>query len=344
MPSRIEELKARQRNRGRRARAPTAIPWRGWKDIIYRLFIGFGEDRILLTAAGVSFFMLFAMVPSLSLFVSSYGLLNDPAGVVEQLNLLEGFVPSGGLDLIREQLVRLTSQDTGSLGLALIISFAVALWGASAGVKALFDAMNIVYGETEKRNFIAVNILALVFVGGALLLLVLMLTVVLVVPAVLQLLTLGRFEWLVRVGAYGVMMLSLLAALSAIYRWGPSRAEADWRWITPGSFFSTIGIMAMSAGFSWYAANFSNYNATYGSLGALIGFLTWVWLSVTILILGGALNSEIEHQTTVDSTTGKPRPMGMRGAYVADTVGSRWPKKDSTPPEEKSEGEAPDQA
>jgi membrane protein len=131
----------------------------------------------------------------------------------------------------------------------------------------------------------------------------------------------------VRVGSYGVMMLSLIIALSAIYRWGPSRAEARWRWITPGSLFATFGIVAMSAGFSWYAANFSNYNATYGSLGALIGLLSWIWLSVTIVILGAALNSEIEHQTTVDSTTGAPRPMGARGAYVADTVGGRWPAK-----------------
>jgi len=325
MPTRIEELRQKQRDRGRRATTPLAIPWRGWKDIGYRLFVGFNQNRILLTAAGVTYFLLFALVPSLSLFVSSYGLLNDPVGVVDQLSLLEGVVPSGGLDIIREQLVRLTSQDTGSLSLAFIISLAVALWGASAGVKALFDAMNVVYGEQEKRSFLRVNLLALGFVFGALVMLVLMLTIVLVVPVLLQYLALGSFEWLVRLGAYVIMLVTLTVALSAIYRWGPSRALARWRWVTPGCLFGTLGIMLMSAGFSWYAANFSNYNATYGSLGALIGFLTWIWLSVTIVILGGALNSELEHQTTVDSTTGEPVPMGQRGAYVADTVGDRWP-------------------
>lgn len=317
---------AKRPDRGRRAETPSAIPWRGWRDVAYRLFVGFNENRTLLTAAGVTFFMLFALVPSLSLFVSSYGLLNDPASVIEQLNLLEGVVPADGLEIIREQLVRLTSQTNSSLGFALLISLALALWGAGAGIKAFFEAMNIVYGEREKRSFIRINLLALAFVFGALLMLVVMLGAVLVMPILLHYLALGQFEWLVRVGTYGIMLASLVFALSAIYRWGPSRTEARWRWITPGSLFATFGIMVMSAGFSWYAANFSNYNATYGSLGALIGLLTWIWFSVTIAILGGALNSELEHQTAVDSTTGTPQPIGDRGAYVADTLGKRWPE------------------
>lgn len=327
MPTRTQHLRAKHKDRGRRATAPIAIPWRGWRDIAYRLFVGFNENRVLLTAAGVTYFLLFALVPSLSLLVTLYGLMNDPVGVVDQLSLLDGLVPPGGLDIIRDQLVRLTSETNGGLGLALVISLAVALWGASAGIKALFEAMNVVYGEAEKRNLIEINLLALVFVFGALVLLILVLSVVLVMPVLLQTLALGGYEWLIRFGAYAVMMLGLVIALSAIYRWGPSRAEARWRWITPGTLFATFGIMVVSAGFSWYAANFSNYNATYGSLGALIGLLSWIWLSVTIVILGGALNSEAEHQTTVDSTTGEPRPMGARGAYVADTVGSRWPAK-----------------
>lgn len=327
MPTRTQHLRAKHKDRGRRATAPIAIPWRGWRDIAYRLFVGFNENRVLLTAAGVTYFLLFALVPSLSLLVTLYGLMNDPVGVVDQLSLLDGLVPPGGLDIIRDQLVRLTSQTNGGLGLALVISLAVALWGASAGIKALFEAMNVVYGEAEKRNLIEINLLALVFVFGALVLLILVLSVVLVMPVLLQTLALGGYEWLIRFGAYAVMMLGLVIALSAIYRWGPSRAEARWRWITPGTLFATFGIMVVSAGFSWYAANFSNYNATYGSLGALIGLLSWIWLSVTIVILGGALNSEAEHQTTVDSTTGEPRPMGERGAHVADTVGSRWPAK-----------------
>lgn len=321
----------KHRDRGRRAQTPIAIPWRGWRDVTYRLFVGFNSNRILLTAAGVTFFLLFALVPSLSLFVSSYGLLNDPTSVIDQLNLLEGVVPRDGLEIIREQLVRLTSETTASLGFAFLISLALALWGASAGIKAFFEAMNIVYREKEKRSFIRINLLALGFVCGALVMLVIVLGAVLVMPVLLYYLALGRFEWLVRLGSYAIMLTTLVVALSAIYRWGPSRAEARWRWITPGSIFATLGITIMSAGFSWYAANFSNYNATYGSLGALIGLLTWIWFSVTIAILGGALNSELEHQTAVDSTTGEPLPLGTRGAYVADTLGETWPSDGDEP-------------
>jgi membrane protein len=322
-----QSQRALQPNRGRNAVTPGAIPWRGWKDIVYRLYVGFNENRILLTAAGVSFFLLLALAPSLSLFVSLYGLLNNPAGVVEQLNLLIGIVPDGGLDIVREQLVRLTTQDERSLGITLLVSLAIALWGAGAGIKALFEAMNVVYGEQEKRNFFAVNLLALIFLLGGLVLTIVMLSVVLVLPVVLSLLSLSRYDGLVQLGAYAIMLLFLLLAVSALYRWGPSRQEARWRWVTPGSAFAALGIMAASALFSWYAANFSNYSATYGSLGAVVGMLTWIWLSVTIIILGGSLNSEIEHQTAEDSTTGAAQPLGERGAFVADTVGQRWPAR-----------------
>tara|TARA_R110002020_G_scaffold21095_4_gene71632 strand:- start:7266 stop:8315 length:1050 start_codon:yes stop_codon:yes gene_type:complete len=322
-----QQQRSLQPDRGRNAFTPGAIPWRGWKDIVYRLFVGFNENRILLTAAGVTFFLLLALAPSLSLFVTLYGLLNNPGGVVQQLNLLVGVIPNGGLDIIREQLMRLTTQDERSLGITLIISLAAALWGAGAGIKALFEAMNVVYGEQEKRNFFAVNLLALIFLLVGLVLAIVMLSVVLVLPVVLSLLSLSRYDWLVQLGAYAVMLLFLLLAASALYRWGPSRSEASWRWVTPGSLFAALGIMAASALFSWYAANFSNYSATYGSLGAVVGMLTWIWLSVTIVILGGSLNSEIEHQTAEDSTTGTPKPLGERGAFVADTVGERWPAR-----------------
>jgi membrane protein len=322
-----QQDRARQPNRGRDALTPASMPWRGWKDIVYRLVVGFNENRILLTAAGVTYFLLLALAPSLSLFVTLYGLLNDATGVVEQLNLLTGVVPDGALDIIRDQLVRLTSQDDRSLGITLLVSLSVALWGAGAGIKALFEAMNVVYGEQEKRNFFAVNLLALIFILGGLVLTSVMVSVVLVLPVVLSLLSLSRFDGLVQMGAYFVLLVFLLLALSAIYRWGPSRQEARWRWVTPGSAFAALGIMAASLLFSWYAANFSNYSATYGSLGAVMGMLTWIWLSVTIVILGGSLNSEIEHQTTTDSTTGAVRPIGERGAFVADTVGERWPAR-----------------
>jgi membrane protein len=186
----------------------------------------------------------------------------------------------------------------------------------------LFDAMNIAYGETEKRSFVQLTLRVLLFTLGAVLIGIVLITVVVVLPALLALVWLGSGrDWMIRLASYGVLLVVLGFALACIYRYGPSRQHAKWRWVTPGAAFSTALIAVVSVLFSWYSANFGNYNATYGSLGALVGFLTWVWLSVTIVILGAKLDAEIEHQTAKDSTTGADLPLGERGAVMADTIG-----------------------
>jgi membrane protein len=311
---------------GQRADSPHEIPPRGWRDVAWRLFNEVQQDRVTLIAAGATYYMLIAMVPALALIVSLYGLFNDPADVSRQVSLLSGVLPPGGLSIITEQLTRLAATGKPTLGLTLVISLAVALWSANAGVQAFFDAMNIAYDEAEKRNFIVRQLLGfaftLAFAVGAIVFLV----VVLVIPVVMQFLYLGHgFDWLVKVLSYALMLILALLAISALYRWGPSRERAKWRWITPGALLAVVLIAAVSIIFSWYAANFSNYNATYGSLGALIGFLTWLWLTATIVITGAELNSELEHQTGRDSTTGAPLPLGDRGAYMADHVAAVGP-------------------
>ncbi len=343
MTDHTQDIRVAQKNRGREAKSPLAIPPKGWKDIAYRVGIGIFENRILLTAAGVTFYMLLGMVPSLSLFVTLYGLFTDASSVIGQLDLLRGFVPASGMGIIEDQLMRLTEQNNNSLGITLIVSFIGIIWGAGSGIRALFEAMNVVYGEKEKRNFFQINLLALGFIFGGVIMISLMLTTVLVIPIILSAFYIG-FGWLVQLGSYVVMILALIVGLAALYRWGPSRREAKWRWITPGSIFAIVFVGLISLLFSWYVANFGNYNATYGSLGALIALLTWIWISMTIVILGGSINSEIEHQTARDSTTGKfEKPLGRRGAYVADTVGGRWPASGgSTPDPHEGEQDPPE--
>jgi membrane protein len=317
-----------QIRRGRAADTPTEIPPAGWKDILWRLYKAVAEDRILLTAAGVTYYLTLALVPTLAAFVSIYGLFNDPATVIDQVNLLSGIVPSGGLEIIRDQLIRLTSESEGTLSITLLGSLAIALWSASAGIKALFEAMNVAYHEEEKRSFIKLSLLAIAFTLGGAIAAILVLAAVVVVPNVLALLPAGpALEWTIKLSSYVIMLVVVLVGIGALYRWGPSREEAKWRWITPGAVLSVVALGVTSILFSWYVSNFGNYNATYGSLGAIIGFLTWIWISVTVVIIGAELNSEIEHQTTRDSTTGDELPMGERGAYMADTVGEVWPKK-----------------
>ena len=310
------------RDRGRTADAPTEIPLNGWKDVAWRLFQSIGSDRILLTAAGVTFYVLLALVPTLTAVVSIYGLFNDSTTVVEQVSLLYGIVPTGGLDLIREQLIRLTAKPADTLGLTLIISLSLALWSSSAGVKALFEAMNIAYHETERRSFLVVNGLGLVFTLGGALAAVLVLAIVLAMPPLLNVVPLPvGAEWAVRIVGYVVMLVIIWLGLTALYRWGPSREAAKWRWITPGALVAIILLGLASVAFSWYVTNYSDYGEAYGSLGALIGLMTWIWISSTIVILGAELNSEVEHQTAQDSTTGAPEPLGKRGAHMADSIG-----------------------
>jgi membrane protein len=110
-------------------------------------------------------------------------------------------------------------------------------------------------------------------------------------------------------------------ALACMFRYGPSRDTPKWRWITWGSAVAALAWLIASAVFSFYAANFGNFNATYGSLGAVMGFMLWIWISNIVILLGAELNAEIEHQTARDSTEGQPERLGERGAKMADTVG-----------------------
>lgn len=326
LPTEADRQNAMQPGRGRRAAHPTEIPGPGRLDILWRLYRSIAEDRILLTAAGVAFYVLLALVPTLTAFVSIYGLFNNPASAVEQVEMLVGIVPPGALQIIRDQLVRLTGQSNNTLGLALIFSLALALWSASAGVKAMFEALNIAYGEEEKRSFLHLNALALLFTFAGALAACLMVAVLIVLPAIMALLPGGDgVGWAVRLASYGVLMLAVLAGLAALYRWGPSREAAKWRWITPGVILTVPLFGAVSVVFSWYVTNFTDNNATYGSLGATIGLMTWLWITVTLVIIGAEINSEIEHQTARDSTTGPAAPLGQRGAHMADTVGRVWP-------------------
>ncbi len=307
---------------GRDVSTPRKMPLRAWKQVLKRTVLTFFTDRVMLFSAGVTLYLLIALVPALSMIVSIYGLFSDPVSISEQVSLLRGIVPEGGLDLIRSQLVRITSKSGDALGWTLILASGVALWSASLGIKGLFEAMNIAYGEREKRNFIHVNALALLFTLGAAVIAAAALATVILLPAVLAILPQRGFaEIVLSVASFLILAGVLLVGLAALYRWGPSRNDAKWRWITPGAMFSILAIMIISIPFSWYVTNFGNYSATYGSLGAVIGFLTWLWFSVIAVVVGAKLNAEIEHQTAKDTTISPDMPMGQRGAYVADTLG-----------------------
>lgn len=310
-------------DRGRHARSPADVPTSGWKDILWRTYNEFSDDRVTLIAAAVTYYLLLSLFPTLAAFVSLYGLFADPATVGDHLGMLSAIVPEGGMAIIQEQVTSLTSGGETKLGFALVISLGIALWSASSGVKTMFEAMNVAYDETEQRGYIKLSLVALAFILAGLLGAIVLIGAAVVVPIVLNSIGLGEgLEWLLQIGSYLVLAVILMTAIAALYRFGPSRQQAKWRWITPGAVLAVVVIILISMLFSWYAANFADYDETYGSLGGLIAMLTWMWISVTILIAGAELNAEAERQTKEDSTTGKEDRLGRRDATAADTVGS----------------------
>ena len=320
-PDAAESQARRQHARGKDARTPTEIPARGWKEVLTRVYAEISDDRILAVAAGVTFYALLAIFPAIVALVSLYGLTADLSTLNDHLASFAGVVPGGALDIIRDQVTRIVTKGDGSLGFAFLFGLGAALWSANAGVKALFDALNVVYDEHEKRSFIRLNLISLTFTAGAILFLLFAFNAVVVLPIALDFVGLGdRAETLLSLGRWPLLLCAVLLGLTLLYRFGPSRARPKWRWAAPGSLVAAIIWIAASAGFSWYAANMATYNETYGSLGAVIGFMTWIWISVIVVLLGGELNAEMEHQTAEDTTTGAPRPMGQRGAQMADTV------------------------
>lgn len=317
------ELKRERGDHGRFADHPAEIPPRGWMDILVRTYRSISEDRVTALAAGVTYYILLALFPGIAALVSIYGLIADPRDIGKLLSSLAGTIPRDVIDIIGGQLTFLASQDEKALGFAFFGGLLASLWSSNAAIKALFDALNVVYGEKEKRNFFRLTVLSLTFTAGMILFLVLALIGIVVVPAILDLLYLGRMgEVLINILRWPAMLAVVVLALAVMYRHGPCRAEARWRWLSWGSVAAAILWLLVSMLFSWYASNFGNYNKTYGSLGAVIAFMMWTWLSAVIVLMGGELNAEIEHQTAKDSTTGPPKPLGARGARMADTVGA----------------------
>lgn len=307
---------------GRQARSPGEIPAPGLKDVFWRVYYEVLADRVTLVAAGVTYYIVLSLFPAMGVLVSLYGFISDPKLIMLQIGFLGDMLPAGFFDLLVPQLTALASQDRSSLGLAFLFSLTLALWSATSGVKALIDAMNVAYGETEKRSFLRLNLLALGVTLGMLCVAILLISLIGILPAVLAMFYLDQWtEIFARLARWPVVLLLTGGATMVLYRYGPSRERAKLRWINWGVVFSTLGWAVTTILFSVYILNFANYNATYGALGTMIGFMVWVWLSVIIVLVGAELNAELEHQTKCDSTTGAPRPMGERGAVMADTLG-----------------------
>lgn len=307
--------------RGRHAQTPAQIPPAGWREVALRVFHGMSENRITTISGGVTFFILLALFPGLAGLISLYGLFADSTTIAQHLNSLDGILPEGGMQILRDQLLQLTSQPPQKLGFATLASLAISLWSANGGIKAMFEGLNAVYEENEKRSFIKLNAISLALTLAALAFVIASLLTITVVPKILSFLDLPGISEIVNYARWPVLLVVASLMIAVVYRFGPSREQPQWRWISPGSIFAAVIWIAASLLFSWYTAHFGSYNKTYGSLGAAVGFMTWIWISTVVILIGAKINAELEHQTGADTIAGTPAPRGERDARRPTRVG-----------------------
>jgi membrane protein len=326
--SRIPEERAEARGgrlqpgRGRESQCPSQIPAAGWRDILLRVWQKIGQDNASLVAAGIALNTLLAVFPALGVAVSIYGLFSSPAGVEADLRPFFAILPRDAAQLLQDQLKSLVSPAHVKLGVGAIVSALLAFWSARQGIVALMTATNIAYYERERRGLLRQIGISLGFTISAVIAFLVMLLLGVAVPLVIQVLPLGPgtsaailvFRWV-------LLWLFAIAALAAVYRYAPDRRAPKWKWVTWGSTVGATLWLSGSVLFEVYVKNFGSYAVTYGALGGVIVLIMWFYLGGFAVVLGAEINAEMEHQTAVDTTEGPPKPMGKRGAYVADTLG-----------------------
>ena len=310
------------RDRGHEAVSPWHIPLAGWREIAGRTWRQTWIDNVGLVAAGVAFYGFLALIPLLGLIVMAYGLIAEPSTVVSNMRALTDILPPDVALFIGDQLLGAVQTATETKGLGILVALAFAFYGGSNGAGAIITALNIAYQEKEKRSLTRFYLIALLMTLLAVVFAVLALAATAAIAFIEELLPKASALTVAasKAAAYLALLLAAAGIAATLYRYAPSRENARWDWITPGSLFTAFTWVLLTLGFGYYVTSVADYNATYGSLGAVIALLTWMYLSAYVLVIGAELNSEIEHQTAKDSTTGAPRPMGERGAWAADHV------------------------
>jgi membrane protein len=289
---------------GHLARAPFAIPWRGWRRVLGGTWREISSDRVSLVAAGCAFWATLALFPAISTLISLYGLLFDPLTVEPQLAQLRPLLPPAAYTLIEQRVQTLVSHGGTTLGASLLISTTLAFWSAATGTKSMLSALNLAYEAEEARGFLEFQAIGLLLTLCAVLGAVLGLAILLVLPAVVAFVGLSAYAGgLVHLGAFVLLVGYVLLSLAVLYRFGPNRPGARWHWVTPGSLLATLLWLAASVLFSAYVAHLASYDATYGPLGAVAGVMMWFWVSAYVVLAGAELDAELaaaaEHAGTV---------------------------------------------
>ncbi|WP_375261885.1 YihY/virulence factor BrkB family protein [Palleronia sp.] len=310
--------------RGRDAWQPQSIQLAGWRDIALRVGRRIGRDLVPLVAAGVAFFGMLALFPAIATLASLAGLFFDPELVVSQIDGLEGLAPAQPLAVVRDQAVALAGQAPGQATATALFSLVFSLFWASRGIDNLVSGINMAHAEDETRNIIMRNVVSL---GLTAVLTAITLSAVVLagaVPAATAALGLsGWTETILRLGRWPVLALLSMVSMGLLYRYAPARRSPRWSWVTPGALVATGLWVGGSILFSLFVRNFGSYQLTYGAIAGVVILLLYIWLTAFVVLLGALLNAEMEHQSRRDTTRGRVRPMGQRGAEMADTLGRK---------------------
>ena len=310
--------------RGRNASRPKDIPKKGWWDILLRVKDEQSKDNLSIVGAGVAFYWFLAIFPAMAATVSIYGLAADPEQLQRQIESLSSVMPEQAFQILQNQLTTVVSHSGGALGLGVVTGILLTIWSSNKGMKALMTALNIVYDEEEGRGFFKLNAISLLLTVCTIVFGLLAISLIIAIPALMAMISVpSSIQAIFTYLRWPLLGILLVLALAAAYHFCPDRDRPKWRWVSWGSVAATVLWLLMSILFSFYVANFGSYSKTYGSMGAVIILMMWFFLSAYIVLLGGELNAEMEHQTRKDSTVGRPEPMGRRGAYVADTPGEK---------------------
>lgn len=314
--------------RGRFATSPTQLPKEGWKDVLRRTLQEVKSDNVPITAAGVAFYSMLALVPAMVAIVSVYGLVTSPDEAAEQVEGFTRALPGEAARLLVDQLKSITGSDSSELGIKLAASLAGLLWSASSGTTALIRGLGIAYDEPEGRGFLKLRSRALILTLAGVVGAVLVLGATVALPAILDaagLQSVGKTIGLVV--RWPILGVLFVLGLSAVYRYGPDRDKPKWRWVSPGALVASVLWVIGTGLFGFYASRFASYNETYGTLAGAVVLLLWLYLTSLVVLVGAELNSELERQTLEDSTVGRPQALGQRKASSADTVGEAAPPK-----------------
>jgi membrane protein len=306
---------------GIHAEKPTGIPWRGWKQILQRAWAENKADNMPIIAGGVAFFGFLSIFPALIALISLYGLVASPETVARQVEDLSAQLPDSAAELIGAQLEAIVNNSGSALSISLVVSILAALWSASGGVGNVVTAVNLAYDEVEARNFVRLKLLSLGLTFAAIVFVLVAFGLVAVVPQVIEALPLGVVGTVLAQVARWVLLLAVFSgALAVLYRVAPDRDSPRFTWVSLGAVIVTVIWAAVSVGFAVYVDNFGSYDKTYGAIAGVIVLMLWLYLTCYLVLLGAEINSEAEHQTAHDTTTGEPQPMGARDAQMADTL------------------------